>query len=82
MPPEPKQDGRALRRPRRAARHAGDEENGKKIAEGMLESTPVGATLRYAAAQALTGTGIFAEVAPGQRFWTVQTEPGAEPSQL
>lgn len=48
----------------------------------MLESTPVGATLRYAAAQALTGTGIFAEVAPGQRFWTVQTEPGAEPSQL
>ena len=31
-------------------------ENGKKLAEGMFESTTDGVTLRYAAGQALTGT--------------------------
>src|ERR1700740_1903139 len=41
-------------------------ENGKKIAEGMLEATVPGLTLRHTAGQALTDTGISAEVAPGQ----------------
>jgi acyl-CoA reductase-like NAD-dependent aldehyde dehydrogenase len=45
-------------------------ENGKKIAEGMLEGSSPGPTLRHAAAQALTNTGISAEVAPGQWFST------------
>jgi betaine-aldehyde dehydrogenase len=31
-------------------------ENGKKLAEGMFESTTAGATLRHAAAQAITDT--------------------------
>jgi acyl-CoA reductase-like NAD-dependent aldehyde dehydrogenase len=43
-------------------------ENGKKLSEGMLESTTAGATLRHAAALALTDTGISAEIAPGQWF--------------
>ena len=45
-------------------------ENGKKPAEGMLEATVAGVTLRHAAGQALTDTGISAEVAPGQWFST------------
>lgn len=43
-------------------------ENGKKLSEGMFESTTAGATLRHNAAQALTQTGLSAEVAPGQWF--------------
>ena len=45
-------------------------ENGKKIAEGMFEGTSPSPTLRHTAAQALTDTGISAEVAPGQWFST------------
>ena len=45
-------------------------ENGKKLAEGMFESTTAGVTLRYAAGQALTEAGISAEAAPGQWFST------------
>lgn len=45
-------------------------ENGKKLAEGMLEATTPGLTLRHTASQALTDTGISAEVAPGQWFST------------
>jgi betaine-aldehyde dehydrogenase len=45
-------------------------DNGKKLGEGMLEATIPGVTLRHAAAQALTDTGISAEVAPGQWFST------------
>jgi betaine-aldehyde dehydrogenase len=43
-------------------------ENGKKIAEGMFEGGSPGPALRHTAAQALTDTGISAEVAPGQWF--------------
>ena len=43
-------------------------ENGKILAQGMFESGTAGATLRHNAAQALTDTGISAEVAPGQWF--------------
>jgi betaine-aldehyde dehydrogenase len=45
-------------------------ENGKKIAEGMLEGNSPSPTLRHNAAMALTGTGISAEVAPGQWYST------------
>ena len=45
-------------------------ENGKKISEGRFEGGSPGPTLRYTAAQALTDTGISAEVAPGQWFST------------
>src|SRR5580693_2921477 len=45
-------------------------ENGKKIAEGLFEGTSPSPTLRHNAAQALTDTGISAEVAPGQWFST------------
>src|SRR5580692_10793903 len=45
-------------------------ENGKKIAEGLFEGASPGVTLRHAAGQALTDTGISAEVAPGQWFST------------
>ena len=45
-------------------------ENGKKIAEGMFEGGSPGPTLRHTAGQALTDTGISAEVAPGQWFST------------
>jgi betaine-aldehyde dehydrogenase len=45
-------------------------ENGKKLAEGMSEATTPGLTLRHTAGQALTDTGISAEVAPGQWFST------------
>lgn len=51
-------------------------ENGKKLAEGMFESTTAGATLRHAAAQALTESGISAEVAPGQWFSTYAEPAG------
>jgi acyl-CoA reductase-like NAD-dependent aldehyde dehydrogenase len=51
-------------------------ENGKKIAEGMLEASIVGGTLRHTAAQALTETGISAEVAPGQWFSTYAEPAG------
>jgi betaine-aldehyde dehydrogenase len=51
-------------------------ENGKKLAEGMFESTSAGATLRYAAGEALTQTGISAEVAPGQWFSTYAEPAG------
>ncbi len=43
------------------------QENGKRLAEGMFESTTAGATLRHAAGQALTETGISAEVAGGYK---------------
>src|SRR6266567_871243 len=42
-------------------------ENGKKIAEGMFEGGSPGPTLRHTAGQALTDTGISAEVARGRR---------------
>jgi betaine-aldehyde dehydrogenase len=45
-------------------------ENGKKLSEGMLEAALPGLTLRHTAGQALTDTGISAEVAPGQWFST------------
>jgi len=45
-------------------------ENGKKLSEGMLEAALPGITLRHTAGQALTDTGISAEVAPGQWFST------------
>jgi betaine-aldehyde dehydrogenase len=41
-------------------------ENGKKIAEGLFEGNSPGPTLRHNAAQALTDTGISAEVGSGQ----------------
>jgi betaine-aldehyde dehydrogenase len=49
-------------------------ENGKK--EGPLEAIIPGTTLRYTAAQALTDTGIAAEVAPGQWFSTYAEPAG------
>jgi betaine-aldehyde dehydrogenase len=51
-------------------------ENGKKIAEGRFEGTSPGPTLRHNAAMALTGTGISAEVAPGQWFSTYAEPAG------
>jgi delta 1-pyrroline-5-carboxylate dehydrogenase len=51
-------------------------ENGKKIAEGLFEGSSPGPTLRHAAAQALTDTGISAEVAPGQWFSTYAEPAG------
>jgi betaine-aldehyde dehydrogenase len=45
-------------------------ENGKKLADGRLEATLPSVTLRHAAGQALTDTGISAEVAPGQWYST------------
>jgi acyl-CoA reductase-like NAD-dependent aldehyde dehydrogenase len=51
-------------------------ENGKKIAEGLLEGAFPGPTLRHTAAQALTDTGISAEVAPGQWFSTYAEPAG------
>src|ERR1700720_431612 len=51
-------------------------ENGKKIAEGRFEGTSPGPTLRHNAAQALTDTGISAEVAPGQWFSTYAEPAG------
>src|SRR5258708_37077708 len=50
-------------------------ENGKKIAEGLFEGGSPGPTLRHTAAQALTETGISAEVAPGQWFSTYSEPP-------
>jgi betaine-aldehyde dehydrogenase len=49
-------------------------ENGKKLPEGMLEATLPGITLRHTAGQALTDTGISAEVAPG-RWFSTYAEP-------
>jgi betaine-aldehyde dehydrogenase len=51
-------------------------ENGKKIAEGLFEGTSPSRTLRHSAAQALTDTGISAEVAPGQWFSTYAEPAG------
>jgi acyl-CoA reductase-like NAD-dependent aldehyde dehydrogenase len=51
-------------------------ENGKKLAEGMAEATLPGDTLRHTAAQALTDTGIGAEVAPGHWFSTYAEPAG------
>jgi betaine-aldehyde dehydrogenase len=51
-------------------------ENGKKIAEGLFEGTSPSPTLRHSAAQALTDTGISAEVAPGQWFSTYAEPAG------
>ena len=51
-------------------------ENGKILAQGMFESTTAGDTLRHNAAQALTDTGISAEVAPGQWFSTYAEPAG------
>jgi acyl-CoA reductase-like NAD-dependent aldehyde dehydrogenase len=51
-------------------------ENGKKLAEGLLEGKSPSPTLRHAAAQALTDTGISAEVAPGQWFSTYAEPAG------
>ena len=44
------------------------QENGKTLPQAMFESSTAGMTLRYNAAEALTGVGISAEVAPGQWF--------------
>ncbi|MDT4913692.1 MAG: betaine-aldehyde dehydrogenase [Pseudonocardiales bacterium] len=52
------------------------QENGKKIAEGVFEASSPGITLRHTAAQALTETGISAEVAPGQWFSTYAEPAG------
>jgi acyl-CoA reductase-like NAD-dependent aldehyde dehydrogenase len=52
------------------------QENGKKLAEGMLEATLPSVTLRHTAGQALTDTGIAAEVAPGQWFSTYAEPAG------
>jgi betaine-aldehyde dehydrogenase len=49
-------------------------ENGKK--EGMFEATTAGGTLRHTAAQALTETGISAEVQPGTWFSTYAEPAG------
>src|SRR6201984_908556 len=49
-------------------------ENGKKIAEGMLEGSSPSPTLRHNAGMALTSTGISAEVAPGQ-WYSTYAEP-------
>src|SRR6266699_1693545 len=51
-------------------------ENGKQIAEGMFEGGSPGPTLRHTAGQALTETGISAEVAPGQWFSTYAEPAG------
>ncbi len=51
-------------------------ENGKKISEGLFEGASPAPTLRHSAAQALTGTGISAEVAPGQWFSTYAEPAG------
>jgi betaine-aldehyde dehydrogenase len=51
-------------------------ENGKILAQGMFESGPAGDTLRHNAAEALTDTGISAEVAPGQWFSTYAAPAG------
>ena len=51
-------------------------ENGKKLAEGMFEAALPSVTLRHCAAQALTDTGITAEVAPGQWFSTYAEPAG------
>jgi betaine-aldehyde dehydrogenase len=51
-------------------------ENGKKLAEGMLEATLPAVTLRHTAGQALTDTGVTAEVAPGQWFSTYAEPAG------
>src|SRR5260370_42265130 len=50
--------------------------NGKKIAEGLFEGNSPSPTLRHSAAQGLTGTGIAAEVAPGQWFSTYAEPAG------
>ena len=52
-------------------------ENGKKIAEGLFEGNSPGPTLRHNAAMALTGTGISAEVAPGQWYSTYAEPAGS-----
>lgn len=44
------------------------QENGKKLADGMFESSTAGSTLRHNAAQTLIEAGISAEVAPGLWF--------------
>jgi betaine-aldehyde dehydrogenase len=49
-------------------------ENGKKIAEGILEGNSPSPTLRHNAAMALTDTGISAEVPPGQ-WYSTYAEP-------
>ena len=51
-------------------------ENGKKLSEGMLEPSFASANLRHTAAQALTESGISAEVAPGQWFSTYAEPAG------
>ena len=51
-------------------------ENGKKLTEGMFEAALPSVTLRHCAAQALTDTGITAEVAPGQWFSTYAEPAG------
>ena len=51
-------------------------ENGKKIAEGKFEGSVPSLTLRHTAAQALTETGISAEVAPGKWFSTYAEPAG------
>ena len=51
-------------------------ENGKKIGEGLFEGSSPMPTLRHNAALALTGTGVAAEVAPGQWFSTYAEPAG------
>ena len=55
-------------------------ENGKILTQGMFESATAGGTLRHNAAQALTDTGISAEVAPGQWFSTYAERPASSAS--
>ena len=51
-------------------------ENGKKLAEGMLEPVFASVNLRHSAAQVLTDTGTAAEIAPGQWFSTYAEPAG------
>jgi acyl-CoA reductase-like NAD-dependent aldehyde dehydrogenase len=51
-------------------------ENGKLVAEAEFESQSAGRTLRHAAAQVMTETGITQEVAPGTWFSTVAEPAG------
>ena len=52
-------------------------ENGKKLAEGLLEGNTPGLTLGHTAGQALTDTGISAEVAPPSGSARTVSRPGS-----
>jgi betaine-aldehyde dehydrogenase len=51
-------------------------ENGKKLSEGRMEGLLPSVTLNHCAGQALTDTGIAAEVTPGQWFSTYAEPAG------